>query len=144
MDNSIRQFFLGRGDFKSANEIIAIVRSQAADESESEGGERSDALLIFQTSKQQTWLVATRRALYCVLDDLHKGFTRIQWTLPADKLVGRSGMIAQISTSDKSEKTGLLHINGHRNWLYSKKLFTSSSIEGTVRDLIRRTVKDYA
>src|SRR5271166_3290397 len=42
-----------------------------------------DALLIFKTPKQHTWLVATQKKLYCVLDDADRRKTGelVQWAL---------------------------------------------------------------
>ena len=136
----IHSFLLGRGDLKNADQIIQITNAypQARDLSPA-----VEALLIFQTSKQQTWLVASPSYLACVLDDLNKGFTRVQWLMLADRLIRDGEVIATITTSERSEpseSTGLLHINERRNWLFSKRLFSSRAVEATIRDLILRVM----
>jgi hypothetical protein len=138
----VRTFLLGRGEFKSSQEIIEIVaRSDAFDPSVERVAD-AEALLMFQTSKQQTWLVATHARLYCVLDDLNKGSTRVQWSLPADKLVANSSVVAEVSVGSKTDKTGLLRIGERRNWLFTKRLFATKGIEAAVRDLIARHMLD--
>src|SRR5258706_6174623 len=119
----IRKFFLGTDEFKSPEEIIELIRTSDQFDAPQEDTAGAEALLVFQTSKQQTWLVATRARLYCVLDDLNKSFTRVQWSISADKLIANGQVAVQISASDKTERTGRLNIGDHRNWLFSKKLF---------------------
>ncbi|HEY0349654.1 MAG TPA: hypothetical protein VGC60_16010 [Pyrinomonadaceae bacterium] len=134
----IRKFFLGTDEFKSPEEIIELIRTSDQFDAPQEDTAGAEALLIFQTSKQQTWLVATRARLYCVLDDLNKSFTRVQWTTPADKLVAGDQIAVEISTSDKTERTGRLNIGERRNWLFSKKLFPTEGPEARVKEMITR------
>lgn len=134
--STVREFLLGRDEFKTADQIIEIVAKSPFFDPQREDTAHAEALLIFQTSKQQTWLVATQAQLYCVLDDLGKSFTRVQWAVPKEKLVADGKITVPISTSDKTEKTGRLNIGERRNWLFSKKLFTSEPIESSVRSLI--------
>jgi hypothetical protein len=136
--STVREFLLGRDEFKTADEIIEIVRNSPYFDPQREDTAHAEALLIFQTSKQQTWLVATQARLYCVLDDLCKSFTRVQWSIPIEKLVANGEVTIPITTSDKTWKTGRLNIGERRNWLFSKKLFTSEPIESRVRNLIAR------
>lgn len=142
MENRFRNFFLGRGDFKSKNEIIDAVYNSSQFDSSKESKHSSEALLIFQTSKQQTWLVSTSERLYCVLDDIDKGLTKVQWFIPSGDLISDNKVIANISVKNKSHNTGLLSINDHKNWLFSKRLFTMYEIESSIHDLISRTMKN--
>jgi len=130
----LRKILLGRGDFKSRQEIIEVARNSGG----SAGDDFSDAeaLLIFQTSSQQTWLVATHRTLYCVLDDLNKDSTEVQWAVSSADLHPVGERIAGISAQDKNERVGLLNIGKHTNWLYSKKLFAQDSVVNRLSNLI--------
>jgi len=134
----LRKFFLGTEEFKSPEEIIELIRTSAEFDTQREDTTSAEALLIFQTSKQQTWLVATRARLYCVLDDLNKSFTRVQWSIPADSLVADDKIAVEISARDKSERTGLLNVGKRRNWLFSKKLFPIDGPDARVKEMIRR------
>jgi hypothetical protein len=136
--SEVRNFFLGRGEFKSLKEIIEIVRQSPKFDRNHEDAASAEALLIFQTSKQQTWLVATRARLYCILDDLRRSSTRVQWVLSANDLVAEGNITAPILAKDKNQRTGLLNVGPRRNWLFSKKLFANTSAENQVKDLIRK------
>ena len=99
-----------------------------------------DALLIFQTTKQQTWLISSNFHLYCLLDDeqTRKKGNMMQWRM-------RHGeALAFIEAQPYKEKTGLLHIGNRRNWLYSKALFPSmEGIEIAVKQLIEANSSNY-
>jgi hypothetical protein len=126
---------LGKGEFKTSEKIIATLRDHKDFNPDTEDLSKAEAILIFQTSRQQTWLVATGSRLYCVLDDLDKSSTRVQWSVPIEKLADNTGKL-RIATRDKTERTGLLDIGERRNWLFSKKLFASESPETKIRELI--------
>jgi hypothetical protein len=134
----LRKFLLGQNEFKSPNEIIEIVRESPSFDTAKEDTASAEALLIFQTSKQQTWLVATRAHLYCVLDDLKSSFTKVQWAMGAEELTYAGNITATISTRDNTKWTGLLDVEERRNWLFSKMLFTNKSCEDEIRGLVRR------
>ncbi len=134
----LRSFLLGRGEFKTAKEIVEIVRGSARDASED--FENAEALLIFQTSTQQTWVVATNLALYCVLDDLNKSTTRVQWTIPATEFRKAGEHFANISAHDKNNRVGLLQIGNHKNWLFSKKLFADENVVDRLSSMVHRTI----
>jgi hypothetical protein len=134
----LRKLLLGRGEFMSPGDIIQAIRESPNFNSDSEDLAKAEALLIFQTSKQQTWLVATGARLYCVLDDLRRSFKPVRWSLGAKELASYENLPGGISARDSNERVGLLNIGPRHNWLYSKKLFTSKSIEDEVKDLIRR------
>jgi hypothetical protein len=138
----IRSFFLGRREFKSAEQIAEAVRESLNFDPKIEETSRAESLLIFQTSKQQTWLVATKAMLYCVLDDLTEDFTKVQWSIPAQRLVSHGRLIIPISTHNKTERTGLVNIGEHQNWYFSRQLFTDESIEQRIRQLLSRMFLD--
>jgi hypothetical protein len=133
---NIRELLLGRRDLKTAEQIVEIVRSSTNFDQSEEGLE--EALLIFQTSKQQTWLIATTERLYCVLDDISRGFTRTQWSMTKKTIVCNNKIILPISTRDKTDQTGLLDLGKHRGWLFTKRLFASSPIDEQVKKLIKK------
>mgnify|MGYP005813015515 CR=1 FL=1 len=90
------------------------------------------ALLLFQTTTQQTWLVMTERRLYCILDDRRKPAPHINWSMAMSEVVSDGKLQLEISFDEQapvSSKSGLVHFGPkHRNWLYSKKLFASEPI----------------
>jgi hypothetical protein len=136
----LRKFLLGRGEFKSPSEVIQTVRESPDFDPQNENLTSAEALLIFQTPKQQTRLVAKGARLYCALDDLRRSFRPVRWSLAAKELMRDGNFAITISARDSNERTGLLNIGDRRNWLFTKKLFKSRSIEDEVKDLMRRQI----
>jgi hypothetical protein len=87
------------------------------------------ALLIFSTSKQQTWLVADSLNISCVLDDRRKEEPTLRWFLSKKEAI-------PVVARDYSTDSGLLDIGPRREWLYSKRLFHSVDIVTAVQRLI--------
>jgi len=139
---SFRKFLLGRNDFKSADEIVRLINEKVSHGS-SEQIEHAETLLIFQTSREQTWLVGTKQRLYCVLDDLNNGFTRVDWILPKEQLVKNGRIDVKVATRTKTDKTGLLDIGERRGWLFSKRLFAERDLVERVQDMILRKMIKY-
>ena len=99
--------------------------------------DNTDSLLIFETSKQRTWLVVSPKRLYCILDDIRKNESNINWSMKKDKLIQNNTVFLEIITKDKSDKSGLIDFGPtHKNWLYSKKLFPKTGIVQTVKQFI--------
>ena len=81
-------------------------------------GERvRGSLLLFQTESQHTWLVATDRQLFCILDDrdTRKSGKLIQWrqTFADSK---------PIRVRRYKKTIGLVDLGEATDWLYSKRL----------------------
>lgn len=91
------------------------------------------SLLIFSTSKQQTWLVADQVELRCVLDDRRKEQPKVQWRINRDQV---EPLEADYNYSPTS---GVLHIGSRKKgWLFSKRLFQSIDVIDAVRRLLSR------
>ena len=129
---------LGYRTFSSEREIRhSIERSRGYDSSrESPDGARS--LLIFETSKQHTWFVATSDRLYFALDDMRRPAPRIARSVGRSELMTRPDGRVAVDTEPKSVRTGLVDVGlRRRGWLYSKALFPSSRpIEHAIDDLL--------
>ena len=101
----------------------------------------AEILLIFSTSKQRTYLVATPESLYCILEDVRKSKPHINWSMPKKALISNGEVAISISFRDKSEKTGLVDIGStHKNWLFTKKLFRDSDIASSIKEFIVRAM----
>ncbi len=90
------------------------------------------ALLIFQTKKQQTWLISTNRQLFCILDDEDTRRSRklIQWRISLDEA---EPIIVRFYKPD----VGLINIGKHENWLYSVRLHPiPNQLETEIHSLI--------
>jgi len=104
------------------------------------------ALLLFETSKQRTWLVCTAHELVCVLDDLRHPEPDIQWKMSREQLMEADELKIDISQEPFSDQSGKLNIgSSHRGWLFSRRLFgpDGSPVEA-VRKLITNAMREPA
>ncbi len=132
---------LGRRDFYSKNGIIKFVKNSKNYDSDKEDLDQADALKIFETSKQRTWLVSTNKRLYNILDDNRKNKPHINWSIPKRNIITDNKISLDIITHDYSEKSGLVDIGSkHEGWFYSKNLFNKSNIKKEIQNLIKRTM----
>lgn len=131
--------FFGRSDFEPEKDIQAFIKNSKNFDPNSEDPINSKILLLFKTSKQHTWLVATQERLYCILDDINKNDApHINWSMSKDQLKANQEILIEITPQENSQKTGLVHIGEqHKNWLYSKSLFEHQSVENMINNLIQ-------
>lgn len=129
--------FLGRRDFYSENEIIQFVKNSKNYNPHKEILEQAKALKIFQTSKQQTWLVSTNERLYNILDDNRESEPHINWSNSREEI--ESYFV--ITTRSHKKNFGLVNIASHKNWIYSYDLFKDSDIRKEIIDLVSKTMK---
>jgi hypothetical protein len=89
------------------------------------------SLLIFSTSKQQTWLVTDDLSLRCILDDRRKEEPRVQLSIKREEVEPLR------ANYDYSRASGVLHFGGsQKGWLFSKSLFQSVDVTDAVRRLL--------
>lgn len=98
------------------------------------------ALLIYQTQRQQTWVVATRKRLYFILDDLSYAEPKVQWSGRIERFTGGDGRILpDMKTWQVDAQTGSVQIaEDTGEWLYSSKLFTLDPVGEQIRRLISK------
>lgn len=89
-------------------------------------------LLLFETRTQHTWLIATNKQLFCVLDDEKTRYNNrmIQWRMPLDHA-------APVVAVAHRQRSGKVNIGDKRNWLYSRKLFpTPGMLEERIAKMV--------
>lgn len=133
----LKSYLLGLRELESKENIIHYIAKSSGFDSSKESADNMNALLIFNTSKQHTWLIATSEKLYCVLDDVRRDSPKLQWIISKDKIISNGRMVINISAHDKNDRTGVINFGDeHSGWLYSKSLFTSITIEEAIERLI--------
>jgi len=137
------EFATLRGDFESDEGVVRYISNSKNFNLETENSAGAEALLIFSTSKQRAWFVATSERLYCVVDDLRKEKPRINWSIPKRKLVSDKDVSVKLITREKNELSGFIDIGEtHPNWLYTKRLFVEDHVKSQIRSLIMRKMID--
>lgn len=134
-----KSMFQPEHEFRSDLEIRESI--QTSRNYHGEDPSRANLLMIFSTSKQRTYLVATELRMYCVLDDNRKEAPHVNWSLPRDQVAADDAPILQVETRSKTDKTGLVDLGPkHKQWLYSKGLFGEESIEEKVAGLVEQSM----
>ncbi len=121
---------LGYRRFSDEPQIRTLVEKSKDFDSSEESTDSAQSLIIFQTSKQQTWLMSSTKRLYCILDDVRRPRPRVQWSLPKNKV--------KVRARPKTEKTGLVDFDQRRrSWLFSAPLFEEKPIEDSIKALLK-------
>ena len=104
---SLVESLLGYRSFSSEPEIRRGIEQSKYYDVSKESPEDASSLLIFDTSRQHTWLVATGERLYFILDEVRQPAPRIRRSVLRSELkVQPDGGVAVI-TRPKSVHTGL-------------------------------------
>jgi hypothetical protein len=121
---------VGPGGFLTAEGIRNLVASSGhLDKDEQVGAD----LLIFSTERQHTWLIATDKKLFCLLDDDNTRTSGkiIQW-------ITNKGDATPVVARKYKETVGLLDVGQRKNWLYSSDLFpTPKDLEREVTQILK-------
>ena len=124
------KFFDSSTKFRSLSEVKAAIKKSK--NYKNEPIDNAKSLNFFQTSKQKSYLIATEKMVYCVVDDIRKNEPKVNWSEKTSIFKNKV-----ISTSSKMEKTGLVSFgDNHKNWLYTKSIFSGDIIENEVSKLI--------
>lgn len=133
----VKTFLFGARDLLSKADIVAKIASSKNYQMELEEGDDPSSLLLFESSKQHTWLVATGRRLYCILDDIRNPEPKVNWSISRRALVENGTLKIDLKSREKSSTAGLVDIGlKHQNWLFSKKFFTNKDVADEIRDLV--------
>jgi len=123
--------------FQPAEQSQELEPVEANDDSASE---ELKEILVFKTSKQETWLSVLPQGLHCRIKDERPNKGGPQWTLSKTqaKEILSSG-IFHINPGYKV-KTGAFTIGPRRNWLYTKSLFPEPEyLHGVLKQLLENS-----
>jgi hypothetical protein len=139
--SELRSLLLGWREFKSREEIVRYIVNSVNFDSTTESPESAKALLLLQTAKQRTWLVATGERLYCILDDVRKPEPHINWSLPRRQVMEDGNVVLDIRPHDRTERTGLVDFGPeHRRWLYTRDLFERGDVASAIREFLKKAM----
>ncbi len=129
--------------FESGSEIKSRIKDSKKYSADGTEPAAASSLLIFATQNQQTWLVCTPKRLYCILDDVRKNASKVQWSEDIGEMIAPDGRILiDITERNKNARTGLVDIGDeHHDWLFSRKLFELISITESISKLLKTSVK---
>ena len=129
--------------FHPEQEVKQFIVNSKEYEEDKESPLDSEALVIFETSKQKTWLVITKERLYCILDDVRKQKLNISWSIRKNIVIEDNTVNLKIKTKDNTARTGFVDIGDqHKDWLYSKSLFKKQDISSEIEKFIIKKMID--
>ena len=141
----LREIFLPR-DFQTAGEIADYITRSINYDAKTESPNQAKLLLLFQTSEQRTWLVATPQRLYCILDDNRKPAPHINWSISRSKIYQDGNFVLNLDAGeDRDERTGCLNFGVYNDtdraitytgWFYSKDFFRDKPVVEAVKEFI--------
>lgn len=80
-------------------------------------------IVLFDTSKQRTWLLADKEFVYCFLDDTSKDSFEFRWKEKKSNLKGNIRVNPNVKPN-----AGIVDFGqNHKRWYYSKNLYSSDS-----------------
>ncbi len=133
----VSNLFDSVANFHSEQEVQQFIVHSKNYDAGKESPIDAGALVIFETSKQKTWLVTTQERLYCILDDIREPAMHINWSIRKNLVVSDNSVKLDIKTKDNTAVTGRIDIGeNHKNWLYSKSLFKKRDISSEIGKLI--------
>jgi hypothetical protein len=91
-----------------------------------------ESILIFRTKKQRTWIIATNKNVFCILDDetTRKNLRLIQWYMPL-------ALAKPIHAGYNADNVPVLQIGPRTNWIYSDLIFTTpDKLETSIKCII--------
>ncbi|KZN14936.1 hypothetical protein [Marinomonas sp. TW1] len=102
-----------------------------------EADEKLKSILVFKTSKQETWLSVSEQGLSCRIEDSREGKGGPQWTLTKTQTAEILNTNTYHVNPGYKAKTGTFTIGPRRNWLYSKALFPEPDyLHGVLKQLL--------
>ena len=141
--STVLGYLIGERTLLGPSQIDDAIRNSTKYQGELEDGDAPKSLLIFETSKQRTWIIATRHRLYCVLDDVRKERPTVRWSMAKDELLEGGKFSLALNVRPKTENTGMIDFGpNHKDWLFSYKLFSNFSIEESVERLVARKMAE--
>ncbi len=128
---------LGHRDYSSQRKIRETIQNSV--NYQNENIESAELLCFFETSKQRTWLVATDKRLYIILDDVRKNYVKVNKSYRISSLEKDKKLNVRIDPDYKTLAGRIYFQNATRGWLYSKKLFPNSNeLHNAIERIINR------
>jgi hypothetical protein len=115
--------------FADRQAVLDLIKTDKDYDPNQEPPDRVQALRIFATSTQQTWLVFSPLRVYCVLDSRERENPVLRWSMPVGDVLD-----APIQVKDYSSKSGIIDIGDRKDWLFSKQFFRGRDIGEVVRE----------
>lgn len=118
-------YILGYRDFSKLEEIKENIFKKY-NQINDENIHKATEILLFESSRQKTWLLITEERFFCVLDDVENDFFRVRWNITKNDIIHGNQLIIKLKTYDYLKNTGKIDFGKfHKGWLYSKSIYST-------------------
>lgn len=132
---NLRDIYYGYRPFSSEEEIIATVKTSKFFDENTEDIKKAKKIQLFETIKQRTFLVATSKRIYKIVDDRRFDKPKLSWSRKIN-LIFEAGKFKG-SLIKRNANTSVLTIEAMPNKtnLVSTKLFANIDFNHAVENL---------
>lgn len=133
-----KELYKGRRSFsKTAQVVDAIKRSKKYDPSV-ESPEKIRQVQLLETSNQKTYLAATPKNIYKIIDDRRTDKPKVVWSRSRKKIAPNNKL--KVSVEVYKSRTDKLVIDRlpEKTNLISKSLFANIDVEKAIDDLLKK------
>lgn len=136
-----KDFFDTDKHFRSKEHILKTITLSEYYDSNLENFISADALLLFSTSRQKTWLVSTKYRLYCILDDIRRPEPVLAWVKDREQLFENKNFKPKLQPKDQSNSVGTINIGPkEQEWYFSKPLFSNNDVVATLTKFVENNM----
>ena len=94
-------------------------------------------VMVFKTSKQETWLEVWPQGLHCFINDDRDNKGGPQWTIPKTEIANILAHNMFSVNPGAKVKTGTFSVGRKKNWLYTKAYFPEPEyLHGVLQQLL--------
>ncbi len=97
----------------------------------------ADGFILFDSSLQRIWLLATRYRLYSVTDDIRKREPVINWSISRSRIVNTGGASLSLKTFTLDRGEALIDIGYRPGTRYSPELFKDKDLKERILKLVQ-------
>ncbi|MCK4507269.1 MAG: hypothetical protein KAU27_01930 [Desulfuromonadales bacterium] len=138
---SFKEFYKGKRPFVDAEAVVGTVKKSKKYDPKCENIDKARKVQLFETGNQKTYLVATEKNIYKVLDDRRTVAPKVSWSRSIEKLAA-NGRI-EFEVQPYKERVGRLVLKGvpEKRNLVSKKLFENIDVVTAIDGLVKNPIK---
>ncbi len=133
---SFKDFYKGRRSFVDDNSVVDIVKRSKRFNSSTEDLTKAKRVQLLDTSNQRTYLVATNKNIYKILDDRRSDRAKIAWSRAKKSLVSDGNLGVTIRAYKPRTDKLVLNKLPEKTNLISKNLFVNIDATMAVNKLI--------
>ena len=132
-----KDFYKGQRSFCSEDSISQTIKNSKKFNPSVESPESASRVQLLDTSKQKTYLVATSKNIYKIIDDRRSDKPKIAWSRSRSKIAPNNKLNVRIEPYKSRTDKLVIEALPEKSNLVSKNLFTNIGIAEAIEDLLK-------